>query len=158
VTFDLDRFKRAQEGPGGFATALRELEAGAKHSHWIWYIFPQLAGLGRSPAAQMYGVHGADEAAAYLRDPLLRDRLLTVTRAALAHLQLEPPVALSRLMGSEIDALKFVSSMTLFRDIARRLDDGEVVGAAEGILQAARLQGMRECAFTLAELDSPRPS
>ena len=156
MTFDLDRFKRAQEGPGGFATALRELEAGAKRSHWIWYIFPQLVGLGQSPAAEMYGVRGADEAAAYLRDPLLRERLLAVANAALAHLQRKTPVPLSRLMGSEIDALKLVSSMTLFREIAIRLDDDEVADAAEGILQAARAEGLRECAFTLAELDSQR--
>ena len=157
MTLDLDRFKRAQEGPAGFAVALRELEAGAKRSHWIWYIFPQLAGLGQSPAAQMYGVRGADEAAAYLRDTLLRERLLAVTNAALTHLQRTPPVALSRLMGSGIDALKLVSSMTLFREIASRLNDDEVAAAAEGILRAARGEAMRECAFTLAQLDSPRP-
>ncbi len=80
--FDLDRFKRAQEQPvDGFDTALSELQAGRKRSHWIWYIFPQLAGLGHSSMAVRYGLLGTAEAAAYLRDPVLRERLLAVTNA-----------------------------------------------------------------------------
>jgi hypothetical protein len=67
----LDRFKQAQDGPSGFATALAELEAGRKRSHWIWYVFPQLA-VWDSPRRQSYGLQGADEAA-YLRDRVLRD-------------------------------------------------------------------------------------
>src|SRR5262245_45334987 len=118
VTFDLDRFKRAQEGPGGFAAALAELEAGRKRSHWIWYVFPQLAGLGQSAMAVRYGLQGVAEARAYLVDPELRDRLLRVTNAVLAQLQHESAPALADVMGSEIDALKLVSSMTLFREVA----------------------------------------
>ena len=150
MTFDLDRFTRAQEGSAGFATALRELEAGRKRGHWIWYIFPQLAGLGNSPAAMEYGLDGVDEAVAYLRNPLLRDRLLAVTSAALAHLQRQPAQALDDLMGSDIDALKLVSSMTLFREIARREEDEALANAADGVLQAARTQGFGECQFTLS--------
>ena len=149
---DLDRFTRAQDGSAGFARALRELESGGKHSHWIWYIFPQLAGLGNSPMAIEYGLAGTEEAAAYLREPLLRDRLLAVTNAALANLRRQPVPALSDLMGSEIDALKLVSSMTLFREIARRAKDDELAGATDEVLQAAKKQGYGECDFTLRQL------
>lgn len=148
----LDRFKQAQDGSSGFATALAELEAGRKRSHWIWYIFPQLAGLGQSSAAIHYGLQGVDEAAAYLRDPVLRDRLLRVTNAVLAQVQRDPAPALADVMGSEIDALKLVSSMTLFRAVARRIDDRDLASRADAILQASRNQGYRECEFTVHEL------
>jgi len=152
VTFDLDRFKHAQDGPSGFATALAELEAGRKRSHWIWYIFPQLAGLGQSSGAIRYGLRGVDEASAYLRDPLLRDRLLRVTSAVLAQLQRDPVPALVDVMGSEIDALKLVSSMTLFRDVARRAGDQKLAAGADSILRVAKGQGYPECKFTLRQL------
>ena len=152
MTFDLDRFKRAQEGAGGFSAALAELQAGRKRSHWIWYIFPQPTGLGQSSAAIHYGLQGADEAAAYIRDPVLRDRLLRVTSAVLAHLQREPVPGLADVMGSEIDALKLVSSMTLFRDVARRSGDLEFAAKADGVLEAANNQGYRECEFTLRQM------
>ena len=152
MTFDLDRFKRAQEGPDGFATALAELEAGRKRSHWIWYIFPQLAGLGASSASIRYGLQGSDEATAYLRDPVLRDRLLRVSTALLKQLERDPARALADVMGSEIDALKLVSSMTLFREIARRVDDLDLAATSAAILQDATRQGYRECEFTLRVL------
>jgi uncharacterized protein (DUF1810 family) len=152
VTFDLDRFTRAQEGPSGFAVALAELERGRKRSHWIWYIFPQLAGLGQSSAAIHYGLQGIDEAVAYLRDPMLRERLLLVTNAVRAHLQRDPAPALADVMGSEIDALKLVSSMTLFREVARRIDEQDVATGADAILKAAKNQDYSECEFTLREL------
>jgi uncharacterized protein (DUF1810 family) len=152
LVIDLERFKQAQDGPGGFATALAELEAGRKRSHWIWYIFPQLAGLGRSSAAIHYGLQGTDEATAYLRDRVLRDRLLRVTNAVLAQLQRDPAPALVDVMGSAIDALKLVSSMTLFRELARRVDDWDLAAKADAILQAAKSQGYRECEFTLKAL------
>ena len=73
----LERFKLAQdERHSGFDAALSELRAGRKTGHWIWYVFPQLAGLGSSPMAVQYGVEGTAEAVAYLNDPLLRDRLI----------------------------------------------------------------------------------
>jgi uncharacterized protein (DUF1810 family) len=148
VTFDLDRFKRAQEGAGGFATALAELEAGRKRSHWIWYIFPQLAGLGQSSAAIHYGLQGVEEATAYLRDPVLRDRLLRVTDAVVTQLQRDPVPSLVDVMGSEIDALKLVSSMTLFCEVARRAKDPDLAAKADAVLDIARRQGYRECEFT----------
>jgi uncharacterized protein (DUF1810 family) len=143
VTYDLDRFLEAQDGPGGFAQALAELEAGAKRSHWIWYVFPQLAGLGSSPMAEIYGLHGADEAAAYLAHRLLRERLLSAMQAVRAQ-----SAPLRVLMGSQIDVLKLVSSMTLFREIARRAGDDEVASVADEILTRAQEQGYAECAFT----------
>jgi uncharacterized protein (DUF1810 family) len=155
--FDLDRFKNAQAGTAdGFNTALRELQTGGKRSHWIWYIFPQLAGLGRSSMAAHYGVQGVAEATAYLRDPVLRERLLVLTRTVIAQLHRVPAPSLDELMGSEIDALKLVSSMTLFREVARRLngvdplqDHAELAANAQAILEVAEEQGFPECASTI---------
>ncbi len=155
--FDLDRFKSAQERTsGGFDTALGELHAGQKRSHWIWYIFPQLAGLGRSSMAVRYGVQEVAEARAYLRDAVLRERLLVLTRTVVRQLQRQPAPPLDELMGSEIDALKLVSSMTLFREVARRLntieplpDHAELAANADAILSVAAEQGFAACAATI---------
>ena len=76
----LDRFKQAQGG-GEYEDALAEIRAGAKHGHWIWYVFPQLRGLGRSELAERFGLDGEIEAEDYLADPLLRARLLEVSEA-----------------------------------------------------------------------------
>ena len=74
VSDTLGRFKTAQANPrSGFTAALRELRAGQKRTHWIWSVFPQLAGLGASPMAVTYGLRDVDEATAYLQDPLLRE-------------------------------------------------------------------------------------
>src|ERR687895_593124 len=80
--FDLERFVTAQAPV--FATALAELRAGQKRSHWMWFIFPQLRGLGRSATAQHYGIGSLAEARAYLAHPLLGPRLIDCTRAVLA--------------------------------------------------------------------------
>ena len=150
MTFDLDRFRQAQARD--FEQALAELQAGRKRSHWIWYVFPQLAGLGSSPMAQAYGVQGVEEANAYLADSLLRARLLATSNAVRAHLDREPAAPLSAVMGSEIDAIKLVSSMTLFREAARRAGDAEMASVAEAILAAAKEQGLSECEFTVRAL------
>jgi uncharacterized protein (DUF1810 family) len=154
VSPPLDRFKTAQDDPGsGFAAALEELRAGRKRSHWIWYVFPQLAGLGWSPMAVTYGLRDVDEAVAYLRDPLLRERLIAVTRAVAD--KTADAVPLADLMGSEIDARKLVSSMTLFGTLARRLsatdpndDYATLATDADAILRAATRDGMPACGFT----------
>jgi uncharacterized protein (DUF1810 family) len=159
-TFDLDRFKRAQEQTiDGLDTALGELKRGQKQSHWIWYIFPQLAGLGRSPMAVEYGLRGVAEATAYLQDPALRQRLVLVVTAIAEQLSRRPPPPLRRLMGSEIDALKLVSSMTLFGEIARRLeastpapDVRDLAEQADVILRAAAAEGHAPCQETLRQL------
>jgi uncharacterized protein (DUF1810 family) len=159
--FDLDRFKSAQDrASGGFNAALSELQAGRKRGHWIWYIFPQLSGLGDSAMSVRYGLQGVAEATAYLRDPLLRDRLLVVTAAVAEQLnQGSEPPTLDDLMGSAIDARKLVSCLTLFRDVARRLNGteslpayAELAAKADAVLGIAAGQGLAECAFTRRQL------
>jgi len=162
--FDLDRFKSAQAAASdGFATALRELQEGRKRSHWIWYIFPQLAGLGYSSMSARYGVQGVAEATAYLRDPVLREHLLVLTRTVASQLERQPAPPLDELMGSAIDALKLVSSMTLFREAARRLnsveplpDHIELAAHADAILRIAAGQGVAECASTIRMIGDER--
>ena len=145
----LDRFRTAQDAShDGFATALSELRAGRKRSHWIWYVFPQLAGLGRSSTAVYYGLAGADEAAAYLRDDVLGARLVEAAATVRAHLTRVPPPRLDQVMGSEIDALKLVSSMTLFAEVATTVGNLTMAEHARGILDAAAMQGYPRCTFT----------
>lgn len=106
-SFDLERFVSAQAPV--FTEALAELRAGRKRSHWMWFIFPQLRGLGISPTAQHFGISGLAEARAYLAHPLLGKRLLRCTQAVLA----VEGRSLHEIFGSP-DDLKFASSMTLF--------------------------------------------
>jgi uncharacterized protein (DUF1810 family) len=156
----LDRFLAAQEDEdSGFETAIAELRSGRKRSHWIWYIFPQLAGLGSSSFAQRYGLNGVAEAMAYARHPVLRARLVAVAEAVDGHLSRQPAPRLDDIAGSEIDALKIVSSMTLFGDVARRLqrvaphpDHARLAAAAASILDIAASQGIPACARTRAAL------
>ena len=103
----LERFLDAQKNT--YETALGEIRAGCKRSHWMWYIFPQVRGLGRSGTAQYYAIRDLDEAKAYLQEPTLRRRLLEISQALL---ELETGDA-SRVMGWP-DDLKLKSSMTLF--------------------------------------------
>jgi len=110
--FDLERFVRAQDG-GVYAQALRELRAGAKRGHWMWFVFPQVAGLGRSSTAQHYALSGLEEARAYLAHPVLGPRLVECAQALL-ELSGRDPV---RVLGS-VDAVKLRSSMTLFEAAA----------------------------------------
>jgi uncharacterized protein (DUF1810 family) len=147
----LDRFQSAQDKTGaGFATALAEIRAGGKRSHWIWYVFPQLAGLGSSPAARTYELRDIDEATAYLGDPVLGPRLLTIARAVAD--ELAGGVPIEALMGSEIDVLKLVSSLTLFRGVAERARNQPMVEVAERILAAAEAAGHPRCRYTLERL------
>ncbi|RBY80669.1 DUF1810 domain-containing protein [Geodermatophilus sp. TF02-6] len=106
--FDLERFVRAQDG-GVYEQALSELRAGAKRGHWMWFVFPQVAGLGRSPTAQHYAISGLPEAQAHLDHPVLGPRLVESAQALL-DLPGSDPV---RVLGP-IDAVKLRSSMTLF--------------------------------------------
>jgi uncharacterized protein (DUF1810 family) len=158
----LERFHQAQDIPhAGYAVALRELQAGEKTSHWIWYVFPQLAGLGQSSTAVYYGLAGVEEAAAYLRDRVLGERLVTASEAVRAHLSgaRGRPARLAGLMGSEIDALKLVSSMTLFGHVAKTLAAAgprprfaAMAAHADAILAAAAAQGYTRCAYTEVHL------
>jgi len=105
--YDLTRFVTAQERV--YRDALAEIRHGAKRSHWMWFIFPQIAGLGRSPTAQHYAINGIAEARAYLAHPLLGARL----RDCVAALQDLPSTDAEAVFGA-IDALKLRSSLTLF--------------------------------------------
>ena len=107
--FDLRRFVDAQDAGGTYGTALRELRAGRKSSHWMWFVLPQLAGLGRSAMAQRFAIADLDEARAYLAHPVLGRRLVECARALTA-LDTADPVAV---LG-DVDAQKLQSSMTLF--------------------------------------------
>lgn len=109
----LQRFVDAQDAGGTYAGALRELRAGRKTSHWMWFVFPQLAGLGRSGTARRYALGGADEARAYLDHPDLGPRLRECA-TALTSLGVTDPVAV---LGT-VDAQKLRSSMTLFATVA----------------------------------------
>jgi uncharacterized protein (DUF1810 family) len=116
---DLDRFVTAQDGV--YPQALAELERGAKRSHWMWFIFPQIAGLGQSEMARTYAITGADEARAYLAHPVLGPRLIEVTQAVSA-----ASGSAEAILGG-IDAVKLRSSMTLFAAVA---DDPTLFRAA----------------------------
>ena len=107
----LRRFVDAQEPV--YAEARAELAAGSKRSHWMWFVFPQLKGLGRSQMATHYGLAGAAEAAAYLAEPVLGPRLLDCTRLMLA----TRGKSALQILGSP-DDLKFCSCMTLFAQVA----------------------------------------
>ena len=106
---DLARFVTAQDSGGTYAQALAELRRGRKTSHWMWFVFPQVAGLGRSSTARFFAVSGLPEAEAYLAHPVLGPRLLECA-AALTELAESDPV---RVFGP-VDAMKLHSSMTLF--------------------------------------------
>jgi uncharacterized protein (DUF1810 family) len=158
VSFELDRFTQAQDQGGAFAAALAELRAGRKRGHWIWFVFPQLRGLGFSPMAVRYGIEGVGEAVAYLQHPVLRSRLREATLAVHAHLAVQS-ASLRGLMASQIDALKLVSSMTLFEHASSMVhatdpapELSELATAAEEILAIADGQGYPRCRFTLDAL------
>lgn len=110
---DLTRFVTAQSEGGTYGTALAELRAGRKRSHWMWFVFPQLAGLGRSQTAQHYAIADLDEARDYLAHPVLGPRLVECAQT-LADLPGDDATAV---LGTP-DDLKLRSSMTLFAHAA----------------------------------------
>jgi uncharacterized protein (DUF1810 family) len=111
--FDLQRFVAAQEADGTYGAALRELRQGRKQTHWMWFVFPQVAGLGRSSTAQHFAISGLPEARAYLAHPVLGPRLLECA-ATLTQLAATDAAAI---FGA-VDAQKLRSSMTLFEQAA----------------------------------------
>ena len=137
--FDLERFVRAQDEGGTYERALRELQAGRKTSHWMWFVFPQIQGLGRTDRARQYAVSGLAEARAYLEHPLLGARLKESCRALL---DLEG-LSAADVLG-DVDAMKLRSSMTLFaradpeerlfQDLLDRFFDGEPDERTDGLL------------------------
>ncbi len=107
--FDLERFVDAQDRDGTFDRAVAELTAGRKQSHWMWFVFPQLAGLGHSPTARRYAVSSLAEAVAYTRHPVLGPRLVRCASLLGDH----PGSTATDILGA-VDAAKLRSSMTLF--------------------------------------------
>lgn len=105
----LQRFVDAQDDDGTYESALRELRDGRKRSHWMWFIFPQLAGLGQSPASRRYAISSLEEAQAYVEHPVLGPRLQECARALL-----QRTGGSARDIFGGIDAMKLRSSMTLF--------------------------------------------
>ena len=134
----LERFVRAQER--SYQTALREMKAGRKRSHWMWYIFPQISGLGRSETARYYAIRDGQEARDYLAHPVLGARLREIT-AVLLQLEGGDPTAL---MGWP-DDMKLKSSMTLFaivsgeqlfQAVLEKYFGGQQDGRTQAILRA----------------------
>jgi uncharacterized protein (DUF1810 family) len=139
----LDRFVAAQDEGAAFARALAELGAGEKRSHWMWFVFPQLAGLGVSPTSRRFAIASLAEARAYLAHPVLGERLREAARAMLA----VDGRAAAEVLGS-LDARKLCSSMTLFhraapdepvfRDVLAHYFDGEVDARTDVLLSTER--------------------
>ena len=107
--YQLERFVTAQDSGGTYQRALAELRAGRKTSHWMWFIFPQVAGLGLSAMAQRYAISGVAEARAYLAHPVLGPRL----RACAGAVAATEGSSADRILGP-VDAMKLRSCMTLF--------------------------------------------
>jgi uncharacterized protein (DUF1810 family) len=116
--YDLQRFVAAQEAGGTYDHAVAELRGGRKTSHWMWFIFPQIAGLGYSQASRTYAITSLDEARAYLAHPVLGARLIEC-----ATLLTGLPGRTAEQIFGEVDALKLCSSITLFM----HADPGEPV-------------------------------
>jgi uncharacterized protein (DUF1810 family) len=109
--FGLERFVEAQKG--AYERAHFELRQGEKHSHWMWYVFPQMRGLGRTPMSQRYGISSREEARAYLAHPILGPRLIECAKLAL-----DAGKEAAASIFPYPDDLKFRSSMTLFAEVA----------------------------------------
>lgn len=107
-SFNLKRFLGAQEC--FYEDAIKEIMRGYKESHWIWFVFPQMRGLGRSPMAENYGIKSIEEAHAYLEEPILKKRLIEISSALLKH---KGKSTAYEILGT-LDAIKVRSSMTLF--------------------------------------------
>ena len=111
--YDLQRFVAAQDAAGTYDRATAELRGGRKTSHWMWFIFPQIAGLGYSPASRTYAISSLDEARAYLAHPVLGARLIECATI----LTRVPGRSAEQILG-EVDALKLRSCVTLFMHAA----------------------------------------
>lgn len=113
----LERFVHAQDsgglydGTGTYAEALEEVRAGHKRGHWMWYVFPQMKGLGRSEISEFYGIDGREEAYAYIAHPVLRARLIEITEAVLNNEH-----SAYSIFGADI--IKFRACMLLFASVS----------------------------------------
>ncbi len=138
---DLQRFIDAQRDT--FDHALGEIEEGRKTTHWMWFVFPQVAGLGLSPTSVRYAIRSVAEAKAFMDHPILGERYRRVVDAVWTQV-VERGVTVHDLFGSPDDA-KLVSSLTLFGGIAGKSNLGIQAGQ---ILEAAYTQGLRRCTTT----------
>ena len=151
----LQRFIDAQEGDGMYAIALAEIRAGRKQSHWIWYLLPNLRGLGYSETARFYAIDGQAEALAYYQHPLLGARLSEVAEAIVT--VLSAGQTLEGVFG-DIDAKKTISCMTLFDAIGTNtavqgcVHHHNFQTAALRMLTAGDAQGLPRCTKTLTLL------
>ncbi|MDG6078909.1 DUF1810 family protein [Erythrobacter litoralis] len=140
-TFDFDRFLAAQDG-GVFEKAIEELQQGEKRSHWMWFVFPQLEGLGSSPTARKYALSGIAEAGSYAAHEELGPRLIEASEAMLEWAGTMPA---HDILG-QVDAIKFRSSMTLFEAACE--DDQVFADALDAFYDGER------CARTLDAIQS----
>jgi uncharacterized protein (DUF1810 family) len=141
--YNLERFVEAQDSGGTYGQALSELQLGDKRGHWMWFIFPQIAGLGSSPTSVRYAITSLAEAQAYLKHDVLGPRLLECSAAVATHVGRS---AVDILGG--IDARKLHSSMTLFlraapgetvfKTVLAQFFDGEPDATTDELLAAAR--------------------
>jgi len=140
--FDLARFQTAQDSGGTYRAAVQELRAGRKTSHWMWFVFPQITGLGQSPTARRFAIGSPAEARAYLEHPVLGARLREC-----ATILAELPGDSAEAIFGGIDALKLRSSMTLFlralpgervfATVVERYFGGEADDATDRLLAAS---------------------
>jgi uncharacterized protein (DUF1810 family) len=142
--YDLERFVTAQNSGGTYDQALAELQNGSKQTHWMWFVFPQITGLGKSAASRKYAISSLDEARAYLAHPVLGPRLIECadTVGGLKD------VTASQIFGA-VDAKKLHSSMTLFlrvepgetafKQVLSRFFDGEPDPATDELLRDQRI-------------------
>ncbi|MCR4952191.1 MAG: DUF1810 domain-containing protein [Solobacterium sp.] len=137
----LERFKTAQEY--SYEDALAEISSGYKRTHWMWYVFPQVRGLGSSPTAQKYAIQSRQEAEAYEKDPVLGRRLREITEALLAQKESDPV----KVFGST-DAMKLKSCMTLFAAVSEKPELYEEV--------LNRFFSGKRCSHTLEFLNTDR--
>jgi uncharacterized protein (DUF1810 family) len=142
----LSRFREAQASlHSGFASALAEIQSGRKRGHWIWYVFPQISGLGSSELSRKFAIENEDEAAAFLRDRALRSRLSTIANALVGQIKGDAALPLRTVMNSEIDARTLCESES--SDVY-----GPIATVAEEILAIAASQGYPPCEHTLRRL------
>ena len=137
MTYNLNRFVEAQEFAGVYDFALEEITRGRKRSHWMWYIFPQVKGLGHSYNSQYYGLDGIGEAMAYLEVDVLKARLRVITQALLIH----RGKRIEDIMGG-IDAAKLRSSMTIFDMVSPNDIYAEVLEAFYGGIRCNRTRNI----------------
>jgi uncharacterized protein (DUF1810 family) len=140
--YRLERFISAQDGGGTYQRAVAELRAGAKVSHWMWFVFPQIAGLGMSAISQEFAISSADEARAYLAHPVLGPRLRECGRIVAG----TEGRSAERIFGP-VDAMKLRSSMTLFA----AADAGQAAAAHRGEQQQAGEAGSNVFQAVLAK-------